>query len=174
MGERAGVGNVHPHRFRRTFATWAIESGAHETDVMLLLGHIKRDAKEEKCTHEEAEYAQKYVQRAAEALRNLGIQAEAMKHVAEGKVAAFKVVVFTTKKMHDKATDHLAALQAHALQGERGEMRAGARLTGTHPGPSIRHQRDEEDAKAAESVNGNGAKKKKKATKAKKKKKATE
>ena len=36
---RAGVANVHPHRFRRTFATWAIESGAHETDVMLLLGH---------------------------------------------------------------------------------------------------------------------------------------
>ena len=39
VGERAGVANVHPHRFRRTFATWAIESGAHETDVMLLLGH---------------------------------------------------------------------------------------------------------------------------------------
>ena len=39
VGERAGVRNVHPHRFRRTFATWAIESGAHETDVMLLLGH---------------------------------------------------------------------------------------------------------------------------------------
>jgi hypothetical protein len=39
VGERAGVGNVHPHRFRRTFATWAIEAGAHETDVMLLLGH---------------------------------------------------------------------------------------------------------------------------------------
>ena len=39
VGERAGVVNVHPHRFRRTFATWAIESGAHETDVMLLLGH---------------------------------------------------------------------------------------------------------------------------------------
>ena len=39
VGERASVKNVHPHRFRRTFATWAIESGAHETDVMLLLGH---------------------------------------------------------------------------------------------------------------------------------------
>jgi integrase len=39
IAARAGVANVHPHRFRRTFATWAIESGAHETDVMLLLGH---------------------------------------------------------------------------------------------------------------------------------------
>lgn len=39
LAEKAGVSGVHPHRFRRTFATWAIESGAHETDVMLLLGH---------------------------------------------------------------------------------------------------------------------------------------
>ncbi len=28
IGERAGVEKVHPHRFRHTFATWAIESGA--------------------------------------------------------------------------------------------------------------------------------------------------
>jgi integrase len=38
LAARAGVENVHPHRFRRTFATWALESGAQETDVMLLLG----------------------------------------------------------------------------------------------------------------------------------------
>lgn len=30
---------VHPHRFRHTFATWAIESGAREIDVQMLLGH---------------------------------------------------------------------------------------------------------------------------------------
>jgi integrase/recombinase XerD len=39
IGERAGVAGVHPHRFRHTFATWAIESGAREIDVQLLLGH---------------------------------------------------------------------------------------------------------------------------------------
>jgi len=39
IGERAGVSKVHPHRFRHTFATWAIESGAREIDVQLLLGH---------------------------------------------------------------------------------------------------------------------------------------
>ena len=39
IGERAGVTKVHPHRFRHTFATWAIESGAREIDVQLLLGH---------------------------------------------------------------------------------------------------------------------------------------
>jgi integrase/recombinase XerD len=39
LGERAGVVGVHPHRFRHTFATWAIESGAREIDVQLLLGH---------------------------------------------------------------------------------------------------------------------------------------
>ncbi|TAJ20110.1 MAG: hypothetical protein EPO65_04765 [Dehalococcoidia bacterium] len=39
LGERAGVAKVHPHRFRHTFATWAIESGAREIDVQMLLGH---------------------------------------------------------------------------------------------------------------------------------------
>ncbi len=39
LGTRAGVVGVHPHRFRHTFATWAIESGAREIDVQMLLGH---------------------------------------------------------------------------------------------------------------------------------------
>jgi len=39
IGVRAHVEGVHPHRFRHTFATWAIESGAREIDVQMLLGH---------------------------------------------------------------------------------------------------------------------------------------
>ncbi len=39
IGVTAGVPKVHPHRFRHTFATWAIESGAREIDVQMLLGH---------------------------------------------------------------------------------------------------------------------------------------
>ncbi len=39
LGERAGVTHVHPHRFRHTFATWAIRSQAREIDVQSLLGH---------------------------------------------------------------------------------------------------------------------------------------
>src|SRR5674476_280163 len=39
IGTRVGVPKVHPHRFRHTFATWAIESGAREIDVQMLLGH---------------------------------------------------------------------------------------------------------------------------------------
>ena len=39
LERKAGVRGVHPHRFRHTFATWAIESGAREIDVQLLLGH---------------------------------------------------------------------------------------------------------------------------------------
>lgn len=39
LGRRAGVRKVHPHRFRHTFATWAIENGARELDVQHLLGH---------------------------------------------------------------------------------------------------------------------------------------
>ncbi len=38
LGERAGV-HANPHRFRHTFATWAIENHARELDVQYLLGH---------------------------------------------------------------------------------------------------------------------------------------
>ncbi len=38
LGDRTGV-HANPHRFRHTFATWAIEAGAREIDVQYLLGH---------------------------------------------------------------------------------------------------------------------------------------
>jgi len=38
LGAEAGV-HSNPHRFRHTFATWAIEAGAREIDVQYLLGH---------------------------------------------------------------------------------------------------------------------------------------
>ena len=38
LGQRAGV-HANPHRFRHTFATWAIENHAREIDVQYLLGH---------------------------------------------------------------------------------------------------------------------------------------
>ena len=38
LGDAAGV-HANPHRFRHTFATWAIEAGAREIDVQYLLGH---------------------------------------------------------------------------------------------------------------------------------------
>ena len=39
IAEQLGLERVHPHRFRHTFATWAIQSGAREIDVQMLLGH---------------------------------------------------------------------------------------------------------------------------------------
>ena len=38
-GLKAGVSQVNPHRFRHTFATWAIRVNARELDVQYLLGH---------------------------------------------------------------------------------------------------------------------------------------
>ena len=38
-GRDAGLPRVHAHRFRHTFATWAIEQDARELDVQYLLGH---------------------------------------------------------------------------------------------------------------------------------------
>ena len=39
LGRRARVDHAHAHRFRHTFATWAIENHARELDVQYLLGH---------------------------------------------------------------------------------------------------------------------------------------
>lgn len=39
IGERAGVDNVHPHRFRRTFATGLASRGMDVQEVGKLLGH---------------------------------------------------------------------------------------------------------------------------------------
>ena len=43
LGRTTGLAKVHAHRFRHTFATWAIEEGARELDVQLLLGHSSPD-----------------------------------------------------------------------------------------------------------------------------------
>lgn len=42
-GREAGIAKVHAHRFRHTFATWAIEQDARELDVQYLLGHSTPD-----------------------------------------------------------------------------------------------------------------------------------
>ncbi len=43
LGEDAGVKNVHPHKFRRTLATKAIDKGMPIEQVQVLLGHSKID-----------------------------------------------------------------------------------------------------------------------------------
>ena len=43
LGRQAGLPKVHAHRFRHTFATWAIEHDARELDVQYLLGHSSSD-----------------------------------------------------------------------------------------------------------------------------------
>ena len=43
LAKRTGITKVHAHRFRHTFATWAIEQDARELDVQHLLGHSSPD-----------------------------------------------------------------------------------------------------------------------------------
>ena len=43
LGIRAKVNNVHPHRFRRTLGTKAIDKGMPVEQVQILLGHTKID-----------------------------------------------------------------------------------------------------------------------------------
>ncbi len=43
MGKKAGVEKVHPHKFRRTMATRAIEKGMPIEQVQKILGHEQID-----------------------------------------------------------------------------------------------------------------------------------
>lgn len=43
LGKRAGVSNVHPHRFRRTFATNNLRRGMRLEEIQQLLGHLNMD-----------------------------------------------------------------------------------------------------------------------------------
>ena len=43
IAKRAGVANVHPHRFRRTFATGLAKRGMDIQEIQRLLGHTKLD-----------------------------------------------------------------------------------------------------------------------------------
>lgn len=43
LGRRLGIGRVHPHKFRRTLATRAIDKGMPIEQVQRLLGHAKID-----------------------------------------------------------------------------------------------------------------------------------
>ena len=43
LAKRTGIAKVHAHRFRHTFATWAIKQDARDLDVQHLLGHSSPD-----------------------------------------------------------------------------------------------------------------------------------
>jgi site-specific recombinase XerD len=43
IGNKAGINNVHPHRFRRTLATNLINRGMSIQEVAVILGHDKID-----------------------------------------------------------------------------------------------------------------------------------
>ena len=43
LGLKTTIDNVHPHRFRRTLATKAIDKGMPVEQVQILLGHTKID-----------------------------------------------------------------------------------------------------------------------------------
>ena len=43
IGKRIGIDKVHPHKFRRTLATKAIDKGMPIEQVQHLLGHAKID-----------------------------------------------------------------------------------------------------------------------------------
>lgn len=53
IGERAGVKNAHPHRFRRTALTNALNRGMPIQEAMMLAGHSKPETTMRYCTLDE-------------------------------------------------------------------------------------------------------------------------
>jgi site-specific recombinase XerD len=43
LGNEAEIKKIHPHKFRRTMATNAIDKGMHIEQVQRLLGHVQID-----------------------------------------------------------------------------------------------------------------------------------
>lgn len=43
MGKRLDIPKIHPHKFRRTLATMAIDKGMPIEQVQRLLGHVRID-----------------------------------------------------------------------------------------------------------------------------------
>ncbi len=43
MGKQLDISKVHPHKFRRTLATMAIDKGMPIEQVQRLLGHVRID-----------------------------------------------------------------------------------------------------------------------------------
>lgn len=43
LGQKVNLAKIHPHKFRRTMATTAIDRGMHIEQVQRLLGHVKID-----------------------------------------------------------------------------------------------------------------------------------
>lgn len=60
LGKKAGVGNVHPHRFRRTFATDLLNRGMRIEEVMVLMGHTKIETTLIYCNIKEANVREAY------------------------------------------------------------------------------------------------------------------
>jgi hypothetical protein len=150
--------------FRWEGSKRAFKQGADA--VTGLLAHIQKDVDEEEVEVEYVAYAQKYVTRAIEALRNLRLKAEAMELKQRGKVDGLQQVVDATKKIHDKSMAHAENLRAVEAAVEAGdeeallEFQGRNRIRGTHPGPSLRHKREAE-TEASETttseINGNGS-----------------
>ena len=57
LGKRSGVNKVHPHRFRRHFATQMIRKGVHIEQVQQLLGHAEIETTQMYIVNDEDEIA---------------------------------------------------------------------------------------------------------------------
>ncbi len=129
IGGRTGVRKVHPHRFRHTFATWAIQSGAREIDVQLLLGHSDLTMTQR--------YARTYSStQAVRAHARLSPVGQLDAGVAQDGIAAVTPPrgPLGLPRLAPQGASAFGSLSREPIPCDRPEFRAGQTLVATHKG----------------------------------------
>ena len=129
VGERTGVRKVHPHRFRHTFATWAIQSGAREIDVQLLLGHADLTMTQRYART----YSSTQAVRAHARLSPVG-QLDARVEEEGVEAAASLQGPLELPRFAPDGTLSFGSPNREPIPSERPEFRAGQTLVATHKG----------------------------------------
>jgi hypothetical protein len=100
-----------------------------------LCAHVDNDLKAGVFDIATAGHVKKYILRAVEVIRNLGIQAEVNAYTAQGRIQGTQKTIALTKAMFDAERASVAAMEAIEKAVAAGEeVRPHERVSGVHPG----------------------------------------
>jgi hypothetical protein len=100
-----------------------------------LCAHVDNDLKAGVFDIATAGHVKKYILRAVEVIRNLGIQAEINSYTAQGRIQGTQKTIALTKAMFDAERASVVAMEAIEKAVAAGEeVRPHERVSGVHPG----------------------------------------
>jgi len=117
-----------------------------------LIAHAKRDMDAEILDEEQFVLVRKWLQRSAEVVRNMRIQADVKEQRAHGRVEALQTSVKITKKLYDDEQAKRQAVSQHTEEEPDGtvERLGPPRPTGTRPPNRIAALKAAENGKKSE------------------------